>query len=215
MSNGEIQRMDSGGNITSDRTFTGTRTFSSISLPNQSYTLNGMVTVTEKTGGGTGTVSAMNLSRTDACCRPTGGTLSVARTGGSHSGTHSLSFNATCGSANLDGTRRAQGPACDGEEYFALALFFAGRQWGEGPAPLDYSSQARTILRECLHKGEAGEGDPMWDPANHLIKFVPETPWTDPSYHLPHFYELFALWADEADRPLSVICRSRNEKSVR
>ncbi|MBM6901398.1 xylanase, partial [Gemmiger formicilis] len=23
----------------------------------------------------------------------------------------------------------------------------------------------------------------------------------DPSYHLPHFYELFALWSDECDRP--------------
>jgi oligosaccharide reducing-end xylanase len=41
----------------------------------------------------------------------------------------------------------------------------------------------------------------MWDPETKLIKFVPETPFTDPSYHLPHFYELFALWADEEDRP--------------
>ena len=41
----------------------------------------------------------------------------------------------------------------------------------------------------------------MWNPENHLIKFVPETEWTDPSYHLPHFYEVFAQRADEADRP--------------
>lgn len=40
----------------------------------------------------------------------------------------------------------------------------------------------------------------MWEPSNHLIKFIPDCDWTDPSYHLPHFYELFALWADEADR---------------
>lgn len=39
------------------------------------------------------------------------------------------------------------------------------------------------------------------DPENHLIKFIPETEWTDPSYHLPHFYEVFAERADEADRP--------------
>ncbi|HTH14180.1 MAG TPA: glycosyl hydrolase family 8, partial [Spirochaetia bacterium] len=104
-------------------------------------------------------------------------------------------------SVNFDGTRRAEGPAPDGEEYFALALFFASHRWGDGPAPLDYSVQARTILRECIHKGESGPGDPMWEPSNGLIKFVPNVPWTDPSYHLPHFYELFALWADEEDRP--------------
>jgi oligosaccharide reducing-end xylanase len=103
-------------------------------------------------------------------------------------------------SVNPDGTKRAQGPAPDGEEYFALALLFAGARWGDGPEPLDYTVQARTILRECVHKGEAGEGDPMWDPATKLIRFVPETPWTDPSYHLPHFYRLFADRADPADR---------------
>ena len=52
-----------------------------------------------------------------------------------------------------------------------------------------------------MHQGEDGEGYPMWNPENHLIKFIPETEWTDPSYHLPHFYEVFAERADEADRP--------------
>lgn len=103
-------------------------------------------------------------------------------------------------SVSTDGTKRAQGPAPDGEEFFALALFFAASRWGDGQAPLDYSTQARAILRECVHKGESGPGDPMWDPGNHLIKFVPNTPWTDPSYHLPHFYEVFAHRADPADR---------------
>jgi oligosaccharide reducing-end xylanase len=41
----------------------------------------------------------------------------------------------------------------------------------------------------------------MWDAETKLVKFVPEAPFTDPSYHLPHFYEQFALRADEADRP--------------
>ena len=30
---------------------------------------------------------------------------------------------------------------------------------------------------------------------------MPGIDFTDPSYHLPHFYELFALWGDEQDRP--------------
>lgn len=40
----------------------------------------------------------------------------------------------------------------------------------------------------------------MWNHDNHQILFVPGSPFTDPSYHLPHFYELFALWADPEDR---------------
>ncbi len=104
-------------------------------------------------------------------------------------------------SVQLDGTRNAQGPAPDGDEYYAMALFLASHRWGDGQAPFDYSVQARDILRHCVHQHELQpEGQPMWDPANKQIKFVPETPFTDPSYHLPHFYELFAKWADEEDR---------------
>lgn len=105
-------------------------------------------------------------------------------------------------SCGLDGNRFAQGPAPDGEEYYAMALFFASHRWGDREAPYNYSEQARAILHECVHKGENGEeGRAMWDPENHLIRFVPEADYTDPSYHLPHFYELFALWANEEDRP--------------
>lgn len=104
-------------------------------------------------------------------------------------------------SANLDGSLRAEGPAPDGEEYFALALFFASHRWGDGPEPLDYSAKARRLLWDCVHKGSEAPGDSMWDPLNALIKFVPDCPWTDPSYHLPHFYELFEAWAEPGDRP--------------
>ncbi|MBX4260981.1 xylanase [Clostridium estertheticum] len=102
-------------------------------------------------------------------------------------------------SLNTDGTRKAQGPAPDGEEFFAMALFFASNRFGDGPVPYDYSVQAREILKECVHKGEKGIGNSMWDVKNRLIKFVPEVAFSDPSYHLPHFYELFALWADSND----------------
>ena len=40
----------------------------------------------------------------------------------------------------------------------------------------------------------------MWNADNKLIKFIPETEWSDPSYHLPHFYEVFAECADGQDR---------------
>ena len=67
--------------------------------------------------------------------------------------------------------------------------------------PFHYADEARAILRECIHKGEPGHpGEPMWDTSRHLIKFITNCNFSDPSYHLPHFYELFARWADEDDR---------------
>ena len=104
-------------------------------------------------------------------------------------------------SCGLDGTRNANGAAPDGEEFFAMALFFASHRWGDGEGIYCYSGQARKILRACIHKGENGRpGYPMWNHENRQILFVPGSDFTDPSYHLPHFYELFALWADEEDR---------------
>jgi oligosaccharide reducing-end xylanase len=44
-----------------------------------------------------------------------------------------------------------------------------------------------------ISKESAGDGGRnMFDPDNHLIRFVPDLDFSDPSYHLPHFYELFA-----------------------
>ncbi|HLV10413.1 MAG TPA: glycosyl hydrolase family 8, partial [Halanaerobiales bacterium] len=104
-------------------------------------------------------------------------------------------------SCNPDGSRRFQGPAPDGEEYFALALLFASTRWGDGEMPFNYSEQAKDILHEVLHKGEdGGPGQPMWNRENKLIKFTPEADFSDPSYHLPHFYELFARRGNPEDR---------------
>jgi len=104
-------------------------------------------------------------------------------------------------SVQLDGKHNAEGPAPDGEEYFAMALFMADRRWGSREGIYDYNAQARDILRHCVHQSELCEGGkPMWNPDNHYIKFVPDMEISDPSYHLPHFYELFAERADECDR---------------
>ncbi|MDR0915944.1 MAG: xylanase [Oscillospiraceae bacterium] len=94
-------------------------------------------------------------------------------------------------SCKLDGTRNADGPAPDGEEYFAMALLFAERRWAHKP----YGDAARDILREMVHK----EHEPMFDPATKIIRFVPNAPFTDPSYHLPHYYELFAEYGNAED----------------
>ena len=104
-------------------------------------------------------------------------------------------------SVRLDGKHNAEGPAPDGEEYFAMALFMASARWGDGEGSFNYSGRAREILRHALHQNEmTAGGEPMWEPENTYIRFVPGMKISDPSYHLPHFYELFALKADERDR---------------
>ncbi len=105
-------------------------------------------------------------------------------------------------SCALDGTKNYTGPAPDGEEFFAMALFFASHRWGDGEGIYEYSGCARKILKACIRKGQDGRpGTTMWNLGNHQILFVPGSDYTDPSYHLPHFYHLFAQWADPEDAP--------------
>ncbi len=105
-----------------------------------------------------------------------------------------------------DGTRISQGPAPDGEEWFVMALFFAAHRWGNGEGIFNYAQEAQTLLRHMLHNNKDGDGSvtPMFDRKEKQIVFTPHPPgskFTDPSYHLPAFYELWARWAaDPADR---------------
>jgi oligosaccharide reducing-end xylanase len=93
------------------------------------------------------------------------------------------------------------GPAPDGEEWFTTALFFAAHRWGDGGGILNYEAEAQVILREMLHKDDEPDHGPvrgMFDRATREVRFVPIGPgssFTDPSYHLPAFYELWARWA--------------------
>jgi oligosaccharide reducing-end xylanase len=103
-----------------------------------------------------------------------------------------------------DGTVIDDGSAPDGEEWFATALFFASGRWGDGTGIYNYRAEANAILDIMLHKGDAGEGDEktvnMFDTDSKQVRFSPLASWakvTDPSYHLPAFYELWALWADK------------------
>ena len=104
-------------------------------------------------------------------------------------------------SCALDGKKNAYGPAPDGEEYFAMALLFASHRWGDGEGIFNYSKEACDILTAMIHKGRGDRaGAPMMNADNYQILFVPGIGFTDPSYHLPHFYKLFAEWGHEADR---------------
>ena len=103
-------------------------------------------------------------------------------------------------SCRTDGIKNAMGAAPDGEEFFVMALIFAGNRWGNGSGIYDYHSEARAILHTMINKGYDGtEGQAMFDRETGYIKFVTEVEFTDPSYHLPHFYELYTQVADAAD----------------
>lgn len=106
-----------------------------------------------------------------------------------------------------DGRRLSAGPAPDGEEWFVMALFFASHRWGDGAGIFNYSAEAQSLLRTMIHKHEEpgrGQITSMFDPVEKQINFTPHPPgsgFTDPSYHLPAFSELWARWAaDPADR---------------
>lgn len=104
-------------------------------------------------------------------------------------------------SCKTTGEKNDLGPAPDGEEFFAMALFFASQRWGDGEGIFNYSQEARNILSACIHNGEKEPGDPIMEPENYLIRFIPSRKFSDPSYHCAHFYELFSMWANEEDRP--------------
>lgn len=102
-----------------------------------------------------------------------------------------------------DGTQLDNNPAPDGETWFAMALFFAAARWGNGEGIFNYQAEANAILHTMLHKNDepsAGAVN-MFDPDEKMVVFVPQagrnSSFTDPSYHMPHFYELWARWADE------------------
>ena len=102
---------------------------------------------------------------------------------------------------------RGVGPAPDGEEWFVMCLFFAAHRWGNGEGIFNYEKEAQDLLHMMLHKNEQpdrGEVTNMFDPEHKQIVFTPHgqgAGFSDPSYHLPAFTELWARWAaDPADR---------------
>jgi oligosaccharide reducing-end xylanase len=101
-----------------------------------------------------------------------------------------------------DGSKIDLNPASDGEEWFATALFFAAGRWGDGGGRFSYRTEADAILNTMLHKTDMLAGSTsvtnMFNRAQQQVVFVPsgtEATYTDPSYHLPAFYELWGRWA--------------------
>jgi oligosaccharide reducing-end xylanase len=102
-------------------------------------------------------------------------------------------------SCTTDGQHNAEGPASDGELYFITSLIFAANRWGNDTG-IDYSAEARKILDASFNKVDSEKSTPLIDKQTGLITFVPVgrgAHITDPSYHLPAFYEVWARWAND------------------
>lgn len=103
-----------------------------------------------------------------------------------------------------DGTKISENSASDGEEWFVMALFFASARWGDGEGIYNYKAEAQNILDAMLSKEESSDRSGvitnMFNQKAKQVVFVPvgtADDFTDPSYHLPHFYELWARWTDK------------------
>lgn len=109
-------------------------------------------------------------------------------------------------SCKTNGMRNSLGPAPDGEEYFVMSLYFASARWGDGAGIYDYHAQADRLLHSLVHHPQDGGADAQtsmsaeFDASKHQVRFVPYADFTDPSYHLPAFYQLWALWGPREDR---------------
>lgn len=106
---------------------------------------------------------------------------------------------------NRDGGIMDGNTASDGEEYFIMALMFASNRWGNGEGIYNYEAEADYIIKNCFNKPMTAVNPyssytNLFDMTEKQITFVPfasAAKFTDPSYHLPAFYELWAMWAKE------------------
>lgn len=128
-------------------------------------------------------------------------------------------------SCKTDGTHNAEGAASDGELYFITALIFASNRWGNDTG-INYKAEAQHILNSVQPKEYTPEPRPagfpgfgpqqtgpqkmyLIDPETNLITFTPDgfgNRFTDPSYHIPAFYEVWARWADDGRADLWKAC---------
>jgi len=95
--------------------------------------------------------------------------------------------------------KNSEGSASDGELYYITSLLFASNRWGNETG-IHYYNEARRILDAMWEKDGTGNIYNLINTEHKQISFVPEGGgynWTDPSYHLPAFYETWALFAND------------------
>lgn len=110
--------------------------------------------------------------------------------------------------------QNSAGSASDGELYYITSLLFASNKWGNNTG-INYYKEARRILDAMWKKDGTDNVYNIINTEHKQISFVPEGGgynWTDPSYHVPAFYEIWALYAKDGHEQFYKECAdvSRN-----
>ena len=104
--------------------------------------------------------------------------------------------------------QNSPGSASDGELYYVTGLLFAANRWGNETG-INYYAEARRILDAMWKKDGTGRIYNLINVEHKQITFVPEGNnynWTDPSYHLPAFYEIWAEYANDGHEQFYLDC---------
>ena len=104
--------------------------------------------------------------------------------------------------------KNSEGSASDGELYYVTGLLFASNRWGNNTG-INYYAEARRILDAMWKKDGTGNIYNLINVKNKQICFVPEGDaynWTDPSYHLPAFMEIWAMYAKDGHEQFYRAC---------
>jgi endo-1,4-beta-D-glucanase Y len=93
-----------------------------------------------------------------------------------------------------------ENPAPDGDQWMAHMLFMAHNRWGSGDGIFNYSNEANQLLVNFVFRPESESSYPIMNIQHQMVTFVNTKglhQFTNPSYHLPAFYELWASWAND------------------
>jgi oligosaccharide reducing-end xylanase len=123
-----------------------------------------------------------------------------------HGGPHDAYFGWSINPKTLK--RNSDGSASDGELYFITDLLFASNRWGNKTG-IDYYAEARRILDAMWHKDGTGGVYNLINVENKQITFTPDkfgSRWTDPSYHLPAFLDIWAEYAKDGKEQFYLDC---------
>jgi oligosaccharide reducing-end xylanase len=95
--------------------------------------------------------------------------------------------------------QNSPGSASDGELYFITDLLFASNRWGNNTG-INYYAEARKILDAMWSKDGTMGVRNLINVEHKIITFTPDNGgynWTDPSYNLPAFFEIWAKYAKD------------------
>jgi len=108
----------------------------------------------------------------------------------------------------------SEGSASDGELYFITDLLFASNRWGNNTG-VNYYAEARKILDAMWSKDGTGGVRNLINVEHKLITFTPDNygyNWTDPSYNLPAFFEIWAEYAKDGREQFYRDCADSTRK---